>query len=269
MNLFSSIFTAAKDPSQNTIGVANRLLTSKSKDEANKNVIIGATVGGVAFLVILAVAVFFLIRSYKRRPRSPPSAIFTGQAPRSASRTAVGDEGSRTKSSFFGLGSLKHEPELIAEPWVPPNGDGGEGITVRSWTPNAQSEQAFLSPTGTSSTLPYQPTSSPSASTHQTNRMSVGSAFTSYTSQPQTYGGHPQMATVSEYFPPSVASQPRALPTSPIYQQVPTQSPQSISTQFQQPPPGASAPLSPSLHSPSSQHAPRPLPRPPGHQGSM
>ncbi|KIO18619.1 hypothetical protein M407DRAFT_157504 [Tulasnella calospora MUT 4182] len=174
------VFTAGRDSNQNTVGIAAR--PSGAKESKNTKVIIGAVVGGVAFLALLGFGIFFLARYFKSR-RMPPSAEF---APSGVDQTTMGSRtmtalsldrdkspGPMSRSSFFGSMLSHGKPEsnqnYIAEPWVPPpssspvpNGDGsvgGQHIMIQPWTPKEASEQAFLSPTGTAASLPYQPQS--------------------------------------------------------------------------------------------------------------
>jgi len=122
-----------------------------SKSEAGP--IAGGVVGGLAFIALLAVGVFFFIR-HRRRDATPPSATFTSEG------NLVSTEKSR---SFFGFSGSKdkNDDHLAAEPWVgggssengTVGGPAGQNVTVQPWLPNAPAEQAFLSPSGTATTF--------------------------------------------------------------------------------------------------------------------
>ncbi|KAG8971551.1 hypothetical protein FRB90_010448, partial [Tulasnella sp. 427] len=174
------VFTAGRNPAQNTIGIATR--ASLAKEKNNTKIIIGAVVGGVAFLAALGFGLFLLHRHFKRR-RTAPSAAFTAHDQTTmGSRTMTAlsldrekSPGPMTSTSFFGsmLGHGKTPTDshnnYVAEPWIPPpssaspvpNGLGGQQVMVQPWTPGEASEQAFLSPTGTAAELPYQPQGTP------------------------------------------------------------------------------------------------------------
>lgn len=178
------VFTASTDPSTNSVGLANRpLIDGKAKDSATKGIVIGAVVGGLVFLICVGLAVFFVARHWKSRKRSPPSAIFAG----AVSGGSIDDEYAggekrhsvRNTASFLGLGSPTRSSghqNYVAEPWVPPasstpglSGAGSDrGVVVAPWTPQAQSEQAFLSPTGNAldTTVVTMPYTSPSQHSH-------------------------------------------------------------------------------------------------------
>lgn len=178
------VFTASTDPSTNSVGLANRpLIDGKVKDGATKGIVIGAVVGGLVFLICVGLAVFFVARHWKSRKRSPPSAIFAG----AHSGGSIDDEYAggekrhsvRNTTSFLGLGSPTRSSghqNYVAEPWVPPSstthglsGAGSDrGVVVAPWTPQAQSEQAFLSPTGNAldTTVVSMPYTTPSQHSH-------------------------------------------------------------------------------------------------------
>ncbi|KAG8985654.1 hypothetical protein FRB90_004522 [Tulasnella sp. 427] len=230
------VFTASTDPSTNTIGLANRpLIDSKGKDSTTKNVVIGAVVGGVVFLLCVGLAIFFVARHWKSRRRSPPSAIFAS----AVSGGSIDDEYKGTgekrhsvknTSSFLGFGSPTSRSghlsqNFVAEPWVPPSssathGVGAEqGVVVTPWTPQAPGEQAFLSPTGgaldtTVAALPYGPSSSHQS--HSPGPMSAGTTSPAPTSSMAYHNPSPQRPLSGQSYvpyspvPTSDLSRPRA-----------------------------------------------------------
>lgn len=146
-----SVFTANVNPEANTIGFANRAFATKSKKSAT-GAIVGGVIGGIAFIALIVAGVFFFLRR-RRHQGTPPSAMF-------ASDGHIVQSGSEDKNhSFFGFGSSKEKnmDHLMPEPFTMgagANGGAQHGVTVAPWSPNAPSEQAFLSPAG--STFPQQ-----------------------------------------------------------------------------------------------------------------
>ncbi|KAG8880807.1 hypothetical protein FRB99_004781, partial [Tulasnella sp. 403] len=209
------VFSASADPTRNTIGVANRLLEGRGKDSSNKKVIIGAVVGGVAFLLIVGLLAAFFIRRH-RRPRTPPSAIFTSTG-QLASRSGTADftavERGRSPSSFFGSTKDRQNTQsLVAEPWIP-EGTAlmGDQVVVTPWTPPAMSEQAFLSPAGTAASLPYhQPPTPSTAANHLPNSAVLPGQTHAYTSAtayaPSSHSGSSPPPNQSMHRPVSTAS---------------------------------------------------------------
>lgn len=237
-----SVFTASTDPSTNTIGLANRpLIDARGKDNGTKNIVIGAVVGGLVFLICVGLALFFVARHWKTRRRSPPSAIFAS----AVSGGSIDDEYAggekrrsvRNTASFLGLGSPTSKSSghnYVAEPWVPPSSGspglaGAErGVVVAPWTPQAPSEQAFLSPTGNAldttvvappytsssqhshSPLPPTPLSGGTPSPAPTGyrnpspkRPMSGQSYASYAALPTSDSPRPRSASVASSNPTS------------------------------------------------------------------
>ncbi|KAG8962726.1 hypothetical protein FRC00_008886 [Tulasnella sp. 408] len=172
------VFTAGRDTTQNTVGIATR--ANGAKENKNTKIIIGSVIGGVGFIALLGFGTFWLARHFKRGAAPSAEFAFNGvDQTTMGSRTMTALSLDREKSpgpagsSFFGSmlshGKAESTQNYIAEPWVPPptsspvpNGDGQE-IMVQPWTPKEAGEQAFLSPTGTDVSLPYQPQSQSAA----------------------------------------------------------------------------------------------------------
>ncbi|KAG8968635.1 hypothetical protein FRC05_001487 [Tulasnella sp. 425] len=239
------VFTASADPTTNTIGLANRpLIDARGKDSATKNVVIGAVVGGLIFLICVGLALFFVARHWKTRRRSPPSAIFAS----AVSGGSIDDDYAgggekrhsvRNTASFLGLGSPTSKSSghnYVAEPWLPPTTSSGSpglagaerGVVVAPWTPQAPSEQAFLSPTGNAldttvvappytassqhshSALPPTPLSGGASSPAPTGyrnpspqRPMSGQSYASYSPLPTSDSPRPRSASVASSNPTS------------------------------------------------------------------
>ncbi|KAG8949840.1 hypothetical protein FRC00_007941 [Tulasnella sp. 408] len=117
------VFTAGRDTTQNTVGIADR--ANGAKENKNTKIIIGSVMGGVGFIALVGFGIFWLAQQYNRRTAPSAQFAFSGvDQTTMGSRTMTAlsldreDSPAPAGSSFFGSMLSHCKAESTSEPWV-------------------------------------------------------------------------------------------------------------------------------------------------------
>ncbi len=191
-----SVFTAFSDSAiPSTLGFANRPGQGSNSKASNLKIIIGATIGGIGFILIVSISTLLILR---RRRHNPPSVQFSG-------RTSRHTESVRLFPSI----PRRQEYDGVVEPWV----GRDSNVMVKPWVPsNDPGEQAFLSPTG-SVPRPTAPVTSVRSRTQKQTSFETTSPTKTTSSRPPPQAGLALDNYITTPFTPPppkpVAPQPR------------------------------------------------------------